>query len=725
MNKTKTLKDKIDSIQQSESYLLINNDYQLGILSHIFEKCPFLINSKDENNDTFLSCAIKGKNIESGKLILTNPLLDITYKDIKGNTYLHLAVINQLECIVKSLIEKGIDINTRNNDGNTALHFAYSTGNINIISILLEKGGDLKIKNNEGLLPQEIQIDSFPEILDNNIINISNNSNSYDNNIDFSNEKTNELINTILTNNKNKINKTINIDWSNYNIKNNIINSSNNLLKDNLSNDEDNSINKELGQNKNENENNKEITLKLNLGNIEDDNLQNINISDLTNNLTYEKKFINSSEINNYNNIGNQNILSKINQNENSEDMVNIKEISASENEPIYNFLANNSKNKNIYKKVFLRRKGNNKEYYKIENSINDSKQVSNINCANLDKENKDTIKREDKENILNNNQETYITICQTDFNKEFEFSPLATLEEPLNKNQYIDENVNINNKINNYIINCNNKNNKLIFENKQYFKNNKNNNIKITNHKSCNLFRKNPLINVNNNKNFLAKKNSKFNLNLTLSTSEDSKNIYSKSINNSHDFLYIFLSEIKLEKYYIKMNTNGFEDIEFLINQIKSSLTITDSQLKKIGIDIPGDRAKILIRLEEKAGNFSFQVPKSVYYICNEKDNYENDFHIKKLKEWFKEIKIEYYLENFIKAGYHSVELMLLQMESKNPINDTILMEELGIEKIGHRTRIINKLLIDGKSLINKLKSSNITMANEQNEKYCDCIII
>ena len=47
----------------------------------------------------------------------------------------------------------------------------------------------------------------------------------------------------------------------------------------------------------------------------------------------------------------------------------------------------------------------------------------------------------------------------------------------------------------------------------------------------------------------------------------------------------------------------------------------------------------------------------------------------------------------NFVLNGYHSIELLLLQMESKYPITTEALRDEIGIDKVGHRSRIINKL--------------------------------
>ena len=219
---------------------------------------------------------------------------------------------------------------------------------------------------------------------------------------------------------------------------------------------------------------------------------------------------------------------------------------------------------------------------------------------------------------------------------------------------------------------------------------------------------------------NINLKTNSKIDFNCPVNISEASINSSMKKIHNS---LYKFLAEIRMEKYYDIMYSNGFDDIHLLINQIKSGTIITDKQLKEVGINKPGDRAKILIRLQEKAGYYVFQVPKEVYYI-SQTNNINNDRNINKLNEWLKALKIENYLENFVNNGYHSIELMQLQMDSKNPLNDEILKEELGILKIGHRSRIINKLLEESKSLNHKLKTSMLYLGNNLTEKICDCSI-
>lgn len=166
----------------TKTYLLTSSNYSVESLYKILKNNQRIINNKDENNETFLSYAIKRQNIPIIEFLLTSPILDYSYQSLQGNSYLHLSVIYELETIIKLLIKKGIDINMKNWEGNTALHYAYSVNNSKIIILLLQNKIDFTIKNNQGLMAEEIKPYSL---------------------------KKDDLI----INNNNQINKSIIIDW--------------------------------------------------------------------------------------------------------------------------------------------------------------------------------------------------------------------------------------------------------------------------------------------------------------------------------------------------------------------------------------------------------------------------------------------------------------------------------------------------------------------------------
>ena len=188
---------------------------------------------------------------------------------------------------------------------------------------------------------------------------------------------------------------------------------------------------------------------------------------------------------------------------------------------------------------------------------------------------------------------------------------------------------------------------------------------------------------------------------------------------------LYEFLSQINLSKYFNNMDSNGFDDVSILITEAKKDALIKDQELKEVGISYPGERAKILIRLKEKANLFGFSLPKGVYHTCKDLNKINEDKYISELNKWLKTLKVEKYLMNFVNSGYHSLDLLLLQMNTENPLTSEILRDEIGIDIIGYRSRILNKLKDDGKYLYNKLKTTTLIVNNKDNDRKCDCFIL
>jgi len=600
--KTKTNnKEKNNKVLNSgnqKPFLSIDSELSVLDLYKILKKNPYLINIEDEKNETFLSYAIKRNNNPIINLLLTSPLLNLTYQNENGNTYLHLAVIQQNIKLVQALLDKGIFIDIQNNDGNTALHLSYYINNIKIIKLLINNNIDFGIKNKKGLTAEEIDpIENINEIA------------GYEVNMNIDNCNNDDYNNLCLNQNED------------FNLKNPKVDSSNSgetryksqFSKDkkrffNMKNEyEKSKLNEDKNKNKNKN-NIKNITFKK-----EDNNSNNNMILDdlLDNNIKNKKKRINS----------NRNSFNDINNNEKTED--------------------------------------------------------DNQNIEDL--------------KTIDNNFPLYEEAIDS---QEFDVSPLD-ISKKNNISNFLD-----NNELD--LSNNNNLDNNSIHE-KDFFNNEKGDN----NSYISNIPIKNDEINQKNkNKNKKEKKKE-------------------KTINCSNKSLYEFLMQIHMEKYYDNLNNNGFEYINMIIDDTKVGNYITDKQLKLIGINIPGDRAKILIRFEEKASMFEFNIPKSVYYINYNLEHIENDLNICKLNGWLRNIRLEQYLKNFILNGYFSLDLLLIQSVSKNPLNDDILKDEFGIDKLGHRARILNKLKEESKCFLHKLRDSIVSFQTEENNKICsECII-
>ena len=784
MNITKKYKIKPEkAIQSKPSYLIISTNYQLETLYHILIRNPLLVNTKDNKGETFLSYALKRKNIDIAELILTSPKLDYNFQDKNGNSYLHLAVINHLINIAKSLIEKGININLQNNEGNTAMHFAFSTGVGELINLLIENKIDFSIKNNKGLIGEEIKEGTFQEILDISNNNLNKNGNKINDsytsenknnpeeiNINSNNENQNSNITTsneIILNEKCQTNKSIKIDWentdNNIDIKKTSINLSNTLNNTNKSGSQQNSklkfslVNLSYSEEPEEEQKLNQEKEKIPENKL---NIQSSDIFDLCSSATYQEKLANMNIIHT---VGEPKIIIKKESSElnANDDIVNINinkiEINQNNSININNLFPNGIQlSQNSFQTSYEKGRKKIINENKLNNNKNDVKTNENNRkggkiimdfCKSLTNndifQNKFQYNKKESDIISNNDNNVQYKI---EANDNFIFSPFTSLKKEINnqingseiniddfnKNSNNFSNININNEIKEKENTNIKKNKTLNISSPNFTKYDaiKENNIEIISQKSQTIKERDSNIlniddfnlSITNIDNSIPNKLEKINFDCPIHSSDET-DVSSPTIKPNKDPLNLFLSEIQLEKYYSLMKNNGFDDIQLLLNQTKNDIAITDKQLKLSGLNIPGDRAKILIRLQEKAGNFSFPIPQEVYHIY-QSDNYNEDKNIIKLKNWLDELKIGIYLENLMKNGYHSLELMMLQMESKNPLTDEILKEEIGIDKIGHRSRIINKLIDDAKNTYKKWKNSVLIMGADLTRKICDCNI-
>ena len=186
----------------------------------------------------------------------------------------------------------------------------------------------------------------------------------------------------------------------------------------------------------------------------------------------------------------------------------------------------------------------------------------------------------------------------------------------------------------------------------------------------------------------------------------------------------YNFFKEINLNLNYAnKLVENGFDDLELLIEQTKEVSALSDQNLKDIGIEIPGHRAKILIHLEQKAEIIPYQLQNEIIY--------NNNFNIRKeysIENFLNNYNLKNYEKNFIDNGYNNNPLLFSQMLTRNPLTDDILKNDLGIENKGDRNKILVGLFSELKNYCKKLKTNgNVTLFydGKNNGNMCEpCFI-
>ena len=201
------------------------------------------------------------------------------------------------------------------------------------------------------------------------------------------------------------------------------------------------------------------------------------------------------------------------------------------------------------------------------------------------------------------------------------------------------------------------------------------------------------------------------------------------KQTNRKAD-LFKFIQEINLPKEYTNnLIDNGFDVLDVLIYQATKGIAFTYQNLKDIGIKLPGERAKILVHLEEIAGNFDFKFDKELVY-SNKIDNNKNN----SLFRFLSEINCEKYIKHFINGGYYSLELLFLQMISKEPLTEEILVNDLGLntlvskeilENLNKRAQIYCKNKGCNDKNIEENKNKVIIMEENNNIKSCDMCLL
>ena len=364
--------------------------------------------------------------------------------------------------------------------------------------------------------------------------------------------------------------------------------------------------------------------------------------------------------------------------------------------------------NKNIFK--LIKKFHENNIIEKIKNEVRD--------CINNDIDNIE-INSDTKnfEQILNFNGEKISIITDSDinssslynnFNKNSNNNSIHENNKYFNTQQTIINESDYNEDIspikkNIILFSKNSPNKNLLSLNRQYYKNNSNSNsIFNSNRKnskeiklfSSSLKKKSITNNISINPSYIQS------LTTCNTTNKDNKDLYT-SLKFSK--IFEFITEINLPKEYANyLMDNGFDNLDVLIYQAKHGIALTYENLRDIGIKKPGERIKIMVHLEEISENFNFFFPKNIFLDeFNEKNNYNS------LKIFLDKIGMNKFLNNFLENGIYNSELLYIQMATKQPLTDNILINDLGINKKDAKTIII-KLNENSKNYVNKIKIMN-----------------
>ena len=636
-----------------------------------FKENPSYRKLKDKNSsNSFLHYICMNDDNFPLMEIIKPTIKEINKQNNLGQTPLHIAIINKNEKIIKYLIQNGANVNISDNNLNMSLHLAVLNNDIEIIKLLIENKANPLLINKNNETVLDIAIKRDHKECINLLKEVSlMNESKNDNNKKVLNLKNQFNINE----NKNKNN--INGKEINKNINLNNLNINNNIFSHKI------------------------IHYKKKINDIfSTPKKNNINIK------TYDKnknkcKYISSTS--NRNNVFFTSKKEKPRQRTNSTTTINFplnekiytkKIINRSQSTSNANIIENNYENNIPRKTDFIMQ---NEVFLDSDNeSIEEEESIIRE---------KDIVKKEEtipciinKDNKIEKILESFTSM------KTIKVTPLTETNNKINPFQQIDS-----------FVSAIHKTDQGISESDGYIK-------------EGGVIIVEPSIDITNNN--INKDNINNN-----QTEEKKEKINQNNIKDTKKDLYDFLKKIDMEEYNELLIKEGFDDINLVINQMKNGNPINDDILKEIGINRPGDRAKILIRIQECAKLFEFKIPfEAVYYINRKKfELLKYDFHVKALQNWLKKLNLQNYLENFYNSGYYSPELIFIQKASKFPINETILERDLKIENINDRKLIMASITSNSKNYISELKKKQVKRNYEngfyEKEKEVDdnkCII-
>ena len=125
-------------------------EFTIKIDNSLFKKCHNKYSGGPETLK-YLKTEIEKKSADEKNNYLVNYYNLVEPKN--GNSFLHIAALENIPKMVQYFVEKGANLNIQNKEGNTPLHIALKCKNDKVIKILMDNKAALDIPNLEGEIP--------------------------------------------------------------------------------------------------------------------------------------------------------------------------------------------------------------------------------------------------------------------------------------------------------------------------------------------------------------------------------------------------------------------------------------------------------------------------------------------------------------------------------------------------------------------------------------------
>jgi len=182
------------------------------------------------------------------------------------------------------------------------------------------------------------------------------------------------------------------------------------------------------------------------------------------------------------------------------------------------------------------------------------------------------------------------------------------------------------------------------------------------------------------------------------------------------------FLERHRLEFLYATLVETGYDDLEQLIFQMKSSMPLDMTMLEGIGIQQYSHRSMLLAALEQAAGIRRAETEEQLSMCCAQNTRAISFHNHYSLREWLAEMGLEALHPQFVAAGYVHLEPLIHSMNSSYPLTDSLLQHELKVQRLEDRNRILRKLT-QAANAANRLQGTQLE--REAVPPACDCSLI
>ncbi|CAG9322107.1 unnamed protein product [Blepharisma stoltei] len=162
-------------------------------------------------------------------------------------------------------------------------------------------------------------------------------------------------------------------------------------------------------------------------------------------------------------------------------------------------------------------------------------------------------------------------------------------------------------------------------------------------------------------------------------------------------NMLYKWLVSNRLEPLFQAFLHNGYEDLDFIRQIMRSAEPLTLKHLEMMGIKKPGHRVRILALLEDEILRMRKSLAEPSNFNCCAapigSQVISSTYHGKNLENWLEELSLGFLIRNFRDSGYDDLDHIWMLMNSNYPITEDVLKNDIKIDKLGYRHRILAKL--------------------------------